>query len=71
MLLLLQFHADTFETLQVFRLWSEDVHIVWILKLFINLHGIMSCRFFFSNEITIYTIAGYASICAAIKDIPI
>ena len=28
--LLLQFNSDSFETLQVFRLWSEDVHIVWI-----------------------------------------
>ena len=27
--LLLQFNVDTFETLQVFRSWSEDVHIIW------------------------------------------
>ena len=26
---LLQFYCDSFETLQVFRSWSEDVHIVW------------------------------------------
>ena len=26
---LLQFYADTFETLQLLRLWSEGVHIVW------------------------------------------
>ena len=26
---LLQFYADTFETLQLLRLWSENVHIVW------------------------------------------
>ena len=30
MQLLLQFYADSFETLQVYRQWSEDVHIVWI-----------------------------------------
>ena len=30
MQLLLQFYANSFETLQVFRSWSEDVHIVWI-----------------------------------------
>ena len=23
-------YADSFETLQMFRPWSEDVHIVWI-----------------------------------------
>ena len=28
--LLLQFYADSFETLQVFRSWSEDVHLVSI-----------------------------------------
>ena len=27
--LLLQFSSDSFETLQVFRSWSADVHIVW------------------------------------------
>ena len=26
----LQFYADSFETLQMFSSWSEDVHIVWI-----------------------------------------
>ena len=26
----LQIKADSFETLFVFRSWSEDVHIVWI-----------------------------------------
>ena len=30
MQLLLQFYSDSFETFQVFRSWSEDVHIVWI-----------------------------------------
>ena len=25
-----QFYADSFEPLQVFRSWSEDVHIAWI-----------------------------------------
>ena len=30
--LLLQFYADSFETIQVFRSWFEDVHIVWILS---------------------------------------
>ena len=30
MQLLQQFYNDSFETLQVFREWSEDVHIVWI-----------------------------------------
>ena len=24
------FYTDFFETLQVFRSWSEDVHIAWI-----------------------------------------
>ena len=28
--LLLQFNADSFETLYVFRSWSADEHIVWI-----------------------------------------
>ena len=28
--LLLQFYADSFETLLIFRLWSEDVHITRI-----------------------------------------
>ena len=28
--LLLQFYGDSFETLHVFRLWSEDVHIILI-----------------------------------------
>ena len=28
--LLLQFYADCFETLQVFRSWAKDVRIVWI-----------------------------------------
>ena len=27
--LLLQFNANSFETLKVFRSWPEDVHIVW------------------------------------------
>ena len=27
--LLLQFKSDCFETLQVFRSWSKDMHIVW------------------------------------------
>ena len=30
MYLLLQFYADSFETLQVLRSWAKDVHIVWI-----------------------------------------
>ena len=30
MQLILPFYADAEETLQVFRLWSEDVHIVRI-----------------------------------------
>ena len=33
MQLLLQFYSDSFENLQVFRTWSEDVHIVWISSL--------------------------------------
>ena len=28
--LFLQFYFDSFETLQVFMSWSEDVHIVWM-----------------------------------------
>ena len=28
--LLLQFYADSFETLQVILTWSEDIHVVWI-----------------------------------------
>ena len=31
--LLLQFYAAYFETLQVFRSWFEDVHIIWIIIL--------------------------------------
>ena len=31
----LQFYSDFFETLQVFRSWSEDVHIVWMNPLII------------------------------------
>ena len=27
----LQFYADSFETLQMFLSWSEDMHVVWIL----------------------------------------
>ena len=30
--LLLQFYADSFETLQMFLSWPEDVHVVWILS---------------------------------------
>ena len=30
MQLLLQFYTYAFETLEVFRLWSENVRIVWI-----------------------------------------
>ena len=30
LLFLLQFYDDSFETLQVLRSWSENVHIVWI-----------------------------------------
>ena len=30
--LLLQFYADSFETLQMFLSWSEDMHVVWILS---------------------------------------
>ena len=30
--LLLQFYADSFETLQMFWSWSEDMHVVWILS---------------------------------------
>ena len=30
--LLLQFYADSFETLQMFLPWSEDMHVVWILS---------------------------------------
>ena len=30
MQLLLQFYSDSFETIQVLRSWSEDVHIIWI-----------------------------------------
>ena len=28
--LLLQFYSDSFETLQVFSPWFEDMHVVWI-----------------------------------------
>ena len=28
--LLLQFYADSFETLQMLLSWSEDMHVVWI-----------------------------------------
>ena len=30
--LLLQFYADSFETLQRFLSWSENMHVVWILS---------------------------------------
>ena len=30
--LLLQFYADSFEILQMFLSWSEDMHMVWILS---------------------------------------
>ena len=30
--LLLQFYADSFETLQMFLSWSEIMHVVWILS---------------------------------------
>ena len=30
--LLLQFYADSFETLQMFLSWSEDMHVVRILS---------------------------------------
>ena len=30
--LLLQFYADSFETLQMFLSWSEDMHVGWILS---------------------------------------
>ena len=30
--LLLQFYAESFETLQMFLSWSEDMHVVWILS---------------------------------------
>ena len=30
--LLLQFYFDSFETLLVFRSWSENVHIIWALS---------------------------------------
>ena len=30
--LLLQFYTKLFETLQVFLLWSEDVHVLWGLS---------------------------------------
>ena len=30
--LLLQFYADSFETLQMFSSRSEDMHVVWILS---------------------------------------
>ena len=30
--LLLQLYADSFETLQMFLSWSEDMHVVWILS---------------------------------------
>ena len=30
--LLLQFYADSSETLQMFLIWSEDMHVVWLLS---------------------------------------
>ena len=41
---LLQFYADTFETLQLLRLWSEDVHIVWAYAF---------CYFFYKMQLVI------------------
>ena len=29
---LLQFYADSIQTLQMFLSWSEDMHVVWILS---------------------------------------
>ena len=36
MQLVLQFYAASFETLQLFRPWSEDVHIIWIYTTLTN-----------------------------------
>ena len=47
MQLLLQFYLDSFETLQVFRSWSENVHIVWIYLQ-------ISCHFFHKMNLVIF-----------------
>ena len=47
--LLQQFHADSFETLQVFRSWSEDVHLVQY-----NNPQITFCNFFHKLKIVIF-----------------
>ena len=46
MQLLLQFYFDSFETLQVFRSWSEDVHII---RLFLSLFQKMNLVIFQLN----------------------
>ena len=30
--LLLQFYADSFETVQMYLSWSDKMHVVWILS---------------------------------------
>ena len=46
--LLLQFYADSFETLQIFLSWSEDMHVVWILP------EIIFCHFFHNLNLVIF-----------------
>ena len=54
MQLLLQFDADPVETLKVFCLWSEDMHIVWIcssvvLPLFQKFNLIFYLSFYYQS----------------------
>ena len=53
MLILLQFYADSFKTLQVLRSWSEDLHIVWIY-IFCNLLQIIFCHIKFDKGCLYY-----------------
>ena len=46
--LLLQFYADCFETLLMFRSWSVEVHIVWIMDIILKLF----LALFTQNEIS-------------------
>ena len=42
------FHVDSFETLQMFRSWSETVHIVWIYS------SDYFCHFFHKMNLAIF-----------------
>ena len=60
MQLLLQFNADPVETLKVFCLWPEDMHIVWIyssvvLSLFHTFSLTFYLSFYYQSECIVGT----------------